>query len=67
VTSNGCACEDYERAVAAGRSQAAAKIMVQVAPLRPVATLPDHRIDEIQLGKHLGSVAILNRGFVLRV
>lgn len=53
VTSNGCACEDYERAIAAGRSQAAAKIMVQVAPLRPVATMPEHRIDEIQLGKHL--------------
>jgi hypothetical protein len=53
ITSDGCACEDYERAIAAGRTQAAAKIMLRVAPLRPVKGLPDNRAEEIRTGKHL--------------
>jgi len=55
ITSNGCACEDYERALAAGHTQAANKLMLQVAPLRLVRDLPEHRVDEIQSGRQLDS------------
>jgi hypothetical protein len=35
ITSHGCACEDHERAVDLGRTQAARKVMLHVAPLQP--------------------------------
>ena len=53
ITSHGCACEDYERALEAGRTQAAAKIMLQVAPLRTIKGVPANRLEEIATGKHL--------------
>lgn len=57
VTSHGCVCEDYERAIEAGKSSAANRVLVQVAPLRP-ATDFKHKVDEIRAGK------LLDRFFV---
>jgi hypothetical protein len=51
VTSNGCTCEDYERALKKG-SSAAARIWIQVAPLRPAKDFRD-KVDEIREGKRL--------------
>jgi hypothetical protein len=53
ITSHGCACEDYERELAAGRTQAASKVMLQVAPLRAITGMPQHRVDEIKSGRQL--------------
>ena len=53
ITSHGCACEDYERALTAGRTQTAAKIMLQVAPLRPIRDVPEYRLEEIKNGEQL--------------
>jgi len=53
ITSHGCACEDYERALAAGRTQAAAKVMLHVAPLRAITNMPEHRLEEIKAGQQL--------------
>ena len=57
VTSHGCVCEDYERAISAGRSSAAERILIQVAPLRSAADFK-HKVDEIRAGK------LLDRFFV---
>lgn len=57
VTSHGCVCEDYERALEAGKSSAASRILIQVAPLRPAADFK-HKVDEIRAGK------LLDRFFV---
>jgi hypothetical protein len=65
VTSNGCACEDYDRALAAGRGQAAAKVMIQVAPLRPAASYPSHRLDEIASGQQLDFFLVHGKAGVL--
>jgi hypothetical protein len=40
VTSHGCTCEDYQRRLDLGHTQAAAKVMIQVAPLRPATSFP---------------------------
>lgn len=62
ITSHGCACEDYERALAAGRTQAAAKILLQVAPLRPTRGVPEHRLDEIRSGRQLDYFYVYGQG-----
>jgi hypothetical protein len=53
ITSDGCACEDYERMVAKGHTQAAAKLMLHVAPLRATKDVPEHRLEEIRSGEQL--------------
>lgn len=65
VTSNGCTCEDYERVVAAGQTQKAAKMMVQVAPLRPATNFPQGRLEEIRSGKHLDFFYVYGKATVL--
>jgi hypothetical protein len=41
VTSHGCVCEDYDRAIDANRTSAARRVYVQVAPLRSVKDYRD--------------------------
>lgn len=53
ITSDGCACEDYERMLAKGHTQAAAKLMLHVAPLRATKDVPEHRLEEIRSGEQL--------------
>lgn len=57
VTSDGCACEDYERALERG-SSAAKKVLIHVAPLRKLDVFPEHRIEEIRSGRHLRFFAV---------
>jgi len=52
VTSHGCVCEDYDRAVKDGKSSAADRVFIQVAPLRPAKDFRD-KIGLIQEGKLL--------------
>jgi hypothetical protein len=52
ITSHGCACEDYERAVARGRSSQADRVMLQVAPLKPAKAFGD-KIETIKQGIQL--------------
>jgi hypothetical protein len=52
ITSHGCVCEDYDRAVKAGKSSAADRVFIQVAPLRPAKDFRD-KIDLIREGKLL--------------
>jgi hypothetical protein len=51
VTSDGCDCEDYDRAVALGRNTD--RLTIHVTPLRDAGGFPHHRIDEIRSGGHL--------------
>jgi hypothetical protein len=51
VTSHGCACEDYARAVAAGRSSQARKIRLHVAPIRAITGQPEDKLAQIRDGK----------------
>jgi xanthine dehydrogenase iron-sulfur cluster and FAD-binding subunit A len=53
ITSNGCACEDYERLIDAGRTQAAAKLTLQVAPLRDTRGRSPQNLADIAAGRHL--------------
>lgn len=53
ITSDGCACEDYERMLAQGHTQAAARLMLHVAPLRATKDVPEHRLEEIRSGEQL--------------
>jgi len=53
ITADGCACEDYERMLAKGHTQAAAKLMLHVAPLRATKDVPEHRLEEIRSGEQL--------------
>ena len=46
VTSHGCVCEDFERWMEAGKSSAADRVLIQVAPLRPAKDFK-HKVDEI--------------------
>ena len=52
VTSHGCVCEDFERWMEAGKSSAADRVLIQVAPLRPAKDFK-HKVDEIRDGKLL--------------
>lgn len=51
ITSQGCACEDYDRAVAAGQTSKARRVKLHVAPLAPVAGRPDDKLQLIRDGK----------------
>jgi hypothetical protein len=51
VTSNGCACEDYEREVEKGQTSAARKIMIMVAPIRNANSYPPQMQQDIKDGK----------------
>lgn len=53
ITSNGCACEDYERAVDERMSSQAARLMLQVAPLNNAKQFPEDKLDIIKTGDHL--------------
>jgi hypothetical protein len=50
VTSHGCVCEDYDRAMAEGKSSAARRLYVQVAPLR-AAKDKKAKLDVIEQGR----------------
>lgn len=52
ITSHGCVCEDFERAIEGRKSSAAERIFIQVAPLRPAKDFRD-KIDLIREGKLL--------------
>ncbi len=65
ITSHGCACEDYERAVAmSGRSSQANRVMLQVAPLRPARQFPSDKLDTIKAGSHLDCFFIQGDGSI---
>jgi hypothetical protein len=52
ITSHGCACEDYERALAMGRTSAAAKILLRVAPCRTLeSNFPEDKLEAIRNGE----------------
>lgn len=50
ITSEGCACEDYERALKAGKPQKANKIWLHVAPLVEVKDQDPEQIAQIKNG-----------------
>jgi hypothetical protein len=52
ITSHGCSCEDYERAIQEGRSSAAKRKMLMVAPLKAAKVFRD-KIDTIKSGTAL--------------
>jgi hypothetical protein len=52
ITSHGCVCEEYERLMNSGKSNAASRILIQVAPLRPAKVFRD-KIKLIREGKLL--------------
>lgn len=62
ITSNGCACEDYERAVEEGRSSQADRIMLQVAPLNKAKAFPDDKIEVIKRGAQLDCFFLKGEG-----
>jgi len=61
ITSHGCVCEEYERMTDAGRSNAASRIQVQVAPLRPAKVFRE-KIDLIRDGRLLDYLFIEGDG-----
>ena len=61
VVSEGCACEAYERALAEGNSNAAARVMLQVAPIRKAQVYGD-KIETIKGGHVLGLFFIKGEG-----
>lgn len=52
VTSHGCACEDYERALGAGKSSKARKVLLRVARMQPASNFPALVLDDIRDGQH---------------
>jgi hypothetical protein len=50
VSSHGCVCEDYDRALELGRSSTARKAVVQVVPLQSASTFKD-KVEMIQRGE----------------
>ncbi len=61
ITSEGCACEVYERALAEGKTSAASKVMLQVAPLRKPGVYGD-KLDIIKGGHVLGLFFVKGEG-----
>lgn len=53
ITSHGCACEDYDRAVQARRTDAARKLTLQVAPLRSINNQGAETLDRIRHGDQM--------------
>ncbi len=66
VTSNGCTCEDYERYVEAGKSSAAARVFIQVAPLRPALQYPEKQQEEARAGEQQDYFYVFGEGTVLK-
>lgn len=62
ITSEGCACEVYERALREGKSSAAAKVMLQVAPVRPAKDYGAAKTETIKAGKVLGLFFVAGEG-----
>lgn len=62
ITSEGCACEAYERAVNESKSSAAQKVMLQVAPLRQPGVYGAEKLDLIKGGKVLGLFFVQGEG-----
>jgi hypothetical protein len=52
VTAHGCACEDYYRALEEGRTSAARRVMVMVAPVRNANDLDEDTRQAIQRGEY---------------
>jgi hypothetical protein len=52
ITSHGCACEDYERALQEGRTSAARRLMLMAAPLKQAKAFRD-KIETIKGGTAL--------------
>lgn len=65
ITSHGCSCEDYERAIARGQTQAARKTMLQVAPLVAIERVPEHRRAEIETGQYFDRFYVYGEGSLL--
>jgi hypothetical protein len=65
ITSNGCSCEDYERALEMGQTQKAAKLMLHVAPVRAIEDVPEQRRAEIESGQHLDRFYVYGDGTVV--
>jgi len=61
ITSNGCTCEDYERALERG-SSAVDRILIQVAPLRNAKVFPPEKQEEIKEGRRLDLFYIYGDG-----
>ena len=53
ITSQGCACEDYQRALDLGRTSQANKIILQVAPLTDTAGRPQDKLEKMRRGEVL--------------
>jgi hypothetical protein len=65
ITSHGCACEDYERALdKPGRSSQADRVMLQVAPLKPAKAFGD-KVEVIRSGSQLDCFFVQGEGSVL--
>jgi len=62
ITSEGCACEVYERALREGKSSAAGKVMLQVAPIRPADVYGESKIETIRGGHVLGLFFVKGEG-----
>jgi hypothetical protein len=65
ITSNGCSCEDYERAQESGHTQKAAKLMLHVAPIRGTEGVPEEKRTEVESGEHLDRFYVYGDGAVL--
>jgi hypothetical protein len=52
VTSQECACEDYIRALEAGKGNKARKIDIQVAPLQSARQYPAEAVEKIEAGEY---------------
>ena len=62
ITSEGCACEAYERALAENRSSEASKIFLKAAPIYPAKEYGEEKIEIIKAGKVLGLLFIQGEG-----
>ena len=62
ITSEGCACEVYERALDQDKTNAARKVMLQVAPLRQPSVYGDEKLDLIKGGHVLGLFFVKGEG-----
>jgi hypothetical protein len=65
ITSHGCTCEDYYRALKQG-SSAVNRVWVQVAPLRPASDFDDKTIAEVREGVQLDRFFVEGDGSRLR-
>lgn len=66
ITSHGCTCEDYERAIEAGKSSAASRVLLQVAPLQSASVFDETKQREIQNGERLDLFFVYGDGSKLK-